>query len=147
MWPFSSTPKWRIDESRVKDNLFFDLAGLRFYGLNKKPELFNKLRIRDVLNAQHEPDNPIDKNALAVFAPKDIKLGHVPKVICRHYEPFMEKGTQYVAISKLERTVIKYNGIEAPLYAIGVHFPEYEDSSAGELEYKPYGFLTGYKGH
>lgn len=147
MWPFTSTPKWRIDDSKVRDNLFLDLAGVRFYGLNDNPRLFSKINIGDVLIARHEPDNPFDANALGVYTLKGIKLGHLPRVVCRQYTKLLTNGTHCVSISKLERTLINHNGLEAPLFTIGVRFPIYEGWNTAELEYKPHGFLTSFKGH
>jgi regulator of replication initiation timing len=145
MWPFSTKPKWHIDESHVVSNMFFDLAGLMFHGLNEK--LFLKMNIGDNLLAKHEPDNEFDPNAVAVYAPKLIKLGHLPRVISARYLSQFRDGAHYVSISKLERITSLKDGKKVELMNIGVRFPIMEGWAQPIIIIKPHGCLTNYKGN
>jgi hypothetical protein len=145
MWPFSFKSKWSINESLVDDNMFFDLAGLRFHDLNDKQ--FTQLKVGDVLLAKYDPDNEYDSNAVALYAPKMIKIGHLPRVISARYLSQFKNSEHYVSISKLEKTISEQDGKIIDFVNIGVRFPILFGWAQPIIIIKPHGFLTNYKGY
>jgi len=52
-----------------------NLAGFRYHAAS---EVFHELRVGDVLELAHEPDNPYDANAVSISW-RGRKLGYVPR--------------------------------------------------------------------
>ena len=89
------------------------LAGFRHY---EAPNLWDQVRVDDVLALVREPDNPHDRNAVRVEW-RGFTLGYVPRAQNEAVARQIDRGTPLVArISKLQHTRAPNRRIEFEIH-------------------------------
>lgn len=95
----------------------FRLAGIQFHhGLR----LYQSMRVGDTLTMRHEPENPYDKNAIAVYLGED-QIGYVEKGVnedllrvLRNYGP----SSTVLVIAAKDESADLYNKILIVAYTV-----------------------------
>ena len=83
------------------DNYFnhFDIAGFTYY---EGVDVFDELKIGTTVKLVAEPENPYDRNAVAIYY-KDKKLGFVPRNENKMISKLLQFGYKKIFTAKINR--------------------------------------------
>lgn len=108
------------------DYFYTKIVGVSFEG---RQELLKKLTTGQEVFLQRQPDNPHDKNAVAVIDDKGVQLGFLKARLAKDLARFLDKGVEYTA------TITSVTGLDEGENHIGVNLiVERKQEDTGEKE-------------